>query len=173
MTAIEESKKNPPAKLLTGLGIFGVGTAAAKDLIQHFGGLEQLSKATVEDLKAVNDIGDVTARHIVNFFSDEGNIKLIEELKVMGLNLESDVPKVEGNSAISGKIFVLTGKLDKYTRDEAGKLIEARGGSVKSSVTKNTNFVIAGEKAGSKLTKANELGIKVLSESEFEEMLNS
>ncbi len=173
LTAIEESKKNPPAKLLTGLGIFGVGTAAAKDLIQHFGGLEQLSKATVEDLKAVNDIGDVTARHIVNFFSDEGNIKLIEELKVMGLNLESDVPKVEGNSAISGKIFVLTGKLDKYTRDEAGKLIEARGGSVKSSVTKNTNFVIAGEKAGSKLTKANELGIKVLSESEFEEMLNS
>ena len=172
LTAIEESKKNPPAKLLTGLGIFGVGTAAAKDLIQHFGGLMQLSKATVEDLKAVNDIGEVTARHIVNFFSDAGNIKLIEELKNMGLNLESDIPKVESNSAISGKNFVLTGKLDKFTREDATKLIESRGGIVKSSVTKNTNFVIAGEKAGSKLTKANELGIKILSESEFEEMLN-
>ena len=172
LMAIDESKKNPPAKLLTGLGIFGVGTAAAKDLIQHFGGLVQLSKATVEDLKAVNDIGEVTARHIMNFFSDEGNVKLIEELKNMGLNLESDILKVESNSAISGKNFVLTGKLDKFTREEAAKLIEERGGIVKSSVTKNTNFVIAGEKAGSKLTKANELGIKILSESEFEEMLN-
>ena len=171
LTAIEESKKNNPAKLLTGLGIFGVGTAAAKDLIQHFGGLMQLGKATVEDLKAVNDIGEVTARHIVNFFSDEGNVKLIEELKNMGLKLESDTPKVESNSVISGKNFVLTGKLDKFTREDAAKLIESRGGIVKSSVTKNTDFVIVGEKAGSKLTKANELGIKTLSESEFKQLL--
>lgn len=171
LSAIEESKKNSPAKLLTGLGIFGVGTAAAKDLIQHFGGVVELSKATVDDLKAVNDIGDVTARHIAEFFSDEANIKLIEDLKNLGLTLEDDTPKVEGNSEISGKIFVLTGKLSKYTREDAKKLIEARGGIVKGSVSKKTDYVISGEDSGSKLTKANELGIKVLSETEFEQLI--
>ncbi|MBR5912797.1 MAG: NAD-dependent DNA ligase LigA [Selenomonadaceae bacterium] len=172
LLAIEESKKNNPAKLLTGLGIFGVGVAAAKDLIQHFGGILQLSKATVEELKNVKDIGEVTAKHIFNFFSDEGNTKLIEELKNLGLTLETEIKKVEGNSEIVGKSFVLTGKLEKYTRDEATKLIEKRGGVVKGSVSKKTDYVISGEDSGSKLKKANELGIKILSEEEFEEMLN-
>ena len=171
LSAIEDSKKNSPAKLLTGLGIFGVGTAAARDLIQHFGGLVQLSQATVDDLKAVNDIGDVTARHIVEFFSDAANIKLIEELKNLGLKMESDAPKVESNSEISGKIFVLTGKLSKYTRDDATKLIEERGGIVKGSVSKKTDYVISGEDSGSKLTKANELGIKILSETDFDNLI--
>ncbi len=171
LTAIEESKKNNPAKLLTGLGIFGVGTAAARDLIQHFGGLVQLSQATVDDLKAVNDIGDVTAQHIVEFFSDAANVKLIEELKNLGLKMESDAPKVESNSEISGKIFVLTGKLSKYTRDDATKLIEERGGIVKGSVSKKTDYVISGEDSGSKLTKANELGIKILSETDFDNLI--
>ena len=173
LSAIEDSKKNHPSKLLTGLGIFGVGTAAAKDLIKHFGGLEQICKATVDDLKNVHDIGEVTAQHIAEFFSDESNIKLLEELKNLGLKLEDDSPKVESNSEISGKIFVLTGKLDNYTRDAAAKLIEERGGIVKGSVSKKTDYVIVGEDAGSKLTKANELGIKTLSESEFEKLIEA
>ena len=122
-------------------------------------------------MKNVNDIGDVTAQHIADFFSDADNIKLIEELKAVGLNMESNTPKVAGNSEISGKSFVLTGKLERYTRDAAAKLIEERGGIVKGSVSKKTDYVICGEDPGSKLTKANELGIKVLSESEFENLI--
>ena len=167
LAAIEDSKKNHPAKLLTGLGIFGVGSAAAKDLIRHFGGIEQLGKATVEDLTNVHDIGEVTARHIAEFFTDAANIKLIEELKNLGLKLEDDTPKVESNSEIAGKSFVLTGTLSRYKRDDAAKLIEERGGIVKGSVSKKTDYVIVGEDAGSKLTKAKELGIKILSEDEF------
>ena len=171
LAAIEDSKKNHPAKLLTGLGIFGVGSAAAKDLIRHFGGIEQLGKATVEDLTNVHDIGEVTARHIAEFFTDAANIKLIEELKNLGLKLEDDTPKVESNSEIAGKSFVLTGTLSRYKRDDAAKLIEERGGIVKGSVSKKTDYVIVGEDAGSKLTKAKELGIKILSEDEFEKLI--
>ena len=171
LSAIEDSKKNHPAKLLTGLGIFGVGSAAAKDLIRHFGGIEQLGKATVEDLTNVHDIGEVTARHIAEFFTDAANIKLIEELKNLGLKLEDDTPKVESNSEIAGKSFVLTGTLSRYKRDDAAKLIEERGGIVKGSVSKKTDYVIVGEDAGSKLTKAKELGIKILSEDEFEKLI--
>lgn len=171
LAAIEDSKKNPPAKLLTGIGIFGVGSAAARDLIIHFGSIENLAKATVDDLKSVPDIGEITARNIANFFNDDDNVKLIEELKVMGLTLADEVQSGAGDSVFRGKTFVLTGKLEKYTRDAATKLIEERGGIVKGSVSKNTDFVIAGEKAGSKLAKANELGVAVISEDEFEGML--
>ena len=152
-------------------GIFGVGSAAAKDLIRHFGGIEQLSRATVDDLKNVNDIGDVTAKHIAEFFGDAANIKLIADLKNMGLTLEDDTPKVESNSEIRGKSFVLTGTLSRYKRNDAAKLIEERGGIVKGSVSKKTDYVIYGEDPGSKLTKANELGIKVLTEEEFEKLI--
>ncbi len=169
LAAIEESKKNSPAKLLTGLGIFGVGSAAARDLIQHFGGLEELSKATLEELQNVPDIGEKTARRIKEFFDDADNIKILSELKEMGLTMEAEKKIID--SAIAGKSFVLTGKLEKFTRDEASKLIAERGGIVKSSVSKNTDYVIAGEKAGSKLAKANGFGIKILSEDEFEEFL--
>ena len=171
LAAIEESKKNSPEKLLTGFGILGVGIAAAKDLIRHFGGIMQLAQATIDDLKNVNDIGGVTAQHIADFFGDADNIKLIEELKTLGLTMESDTPKVEGNSAISGKSFVLTGELSHYKRNDAAKLIEQRGGLVKGSVSKKTDYVICGDKPGSKLTKAKELGIKVLTEEEFEQLI--
>ncbi len=171
LTAIEESKKNSPAKLLTGLGIFGVGSAAARDLIQHFGGLEELSKATLEELQTVPDIGEVTARHIREFFDDADNLKILEELKERGLTMAEEKKVFEEGSAIAGKSFVLTGKLEKFTRDEASKLITERGGLVKGSVSKNTDYVIVGDKAGSKLKKAQELGIKTLSEEEFEKLL--
>ena len=169
LAAIEDSKKNSPAKLLTGLGIFGVGSAAARDLIQHFGGLEEISKATVEDLQQVPDVGEVTARHIREFFDDADNRKIFQELKEAGLTMTEEKKIIE--STIAGKSFVLTGKLEKFTRDEASKLIMARGGLVKGSVSKNTDYIIAGEKAGSKLTKAQELGIKILSEDDFEKLL--
>ena len=171
LAAIEDSKKNPPAKLLTGLGIFGVGSAAANDLIQHFGGLEELSRASFEELQQVLDIGEVTARHIREFFDDADNIKILEELKTMGLTLEGEKKTFDEGSAIAGKSFVLTGTLSKYKRDEAAALIIERGGIVKGSVSKRTDYVVAGEKPGSKLTKAQELGIKVLSEDEFDALI--
>lgn len=170
LNAIEESKKNNPAKLLTGLGIFGVGAAAAKDLIQHFGGIEEISQATFYDLKNVHDIGEITANHIKNFFTDAANKKILEELKMLGLKLKTDLQRFD-TSIFAGKSFVLTGRLENFKRDEAAKEIEARGGIVKGSVSKKTDFVIVGEDAGSKLAKAEELGIKILSEEEFEKML--
>ncbi len=170
--AIEESKKNSPAKLLTGLGIFGVGSAAARDLIQHFGGFDELAKATLEELELVPDIGEVTARHVKEFFDDAANLKILAELKEMGLTMEAEKKIYDENSPIAGKSFVLTGKLGKFTRDEASNLISERGGLVKGSISKNTDYVIVGDKAGSKLTKAQELGIKILSEDDFQQLLS-
>ncbi len=172
LAAIEDSKKNSPVKLLTGLGILGVGSAAARDLILHFGSIEKIAQASIDDLQLVPDIGEVTAKNIADFFKVEANIRMIDELKNSGLTLEAEiVAQDNSNSEIRGKVFVLTGKLEKYTRDEAAALIEARGGIVKGSVSKVTNYVIAGENAGSKLTKAQELGIKILSESDFENLI--
>ena len=174
LAAIEESKKNSPVKLLTGLGIFGVGSAAARDLINYFGSLEKISKATVEELQNVPDIGGVTAKNIFDFFKEEANLKLIDELKNDGLTTEIEtVAQDSENNLVRGKSFVLTGTLSKYKRAEATKLIEERGGLVKGSVSKVTDYVIAGEEAGSKLTKAQQLGIKILTETEFETLLNS
>ncbi len=172
LAAIEESKKNPPAKLLTGLGIFGVGVGAARDLIEHFGGFDEISKATLEELQQVPDIGEITAQRVKEFFDDEDNLKILEELKDMGLTMQEGkkIIAVE-ESPIVGKSFVLTGKLEKYSRDAASKLIVERGGIVKGAVTKNTDYVIAGDKAGYKLSRAFELGIKILSEDDFEQLL--
>lgn len=169
LTAIELSKKNNPAKLLTGLGIFGVGIAAAKNLIKNFGGIEEISAASFEDLKNVEDIGEVTARQIKNFFADEENKKILLELKNLGVNLKIAEKIVD--TKFAGKIFVVTGKLEKYTREEITKKIEDLGGVVKNSVSKKTDFVIVGEDAGSKLTKAQELEIKILSETDFENLI--
>lgn len=173
LATIEESKKNPPEKLLTGLGIFGAGIAAARDLIQHFGGIEEISKATLEEIQQVQDIGGVTARSIREFFDDAENLKILSELKELGLTVAEEKKIIEsGESQIAGKSFVLTGKLEKYTRDEASKLIAERGGLVKGSVSKQTDYVIAGDKAGSKLSKAFEYGITILSEEDFEKLLS-
>lgn len=171
LTAIEESKKNPPSKLLTGLGIFGIGSAAARDLVQHFGSLAEISKATLEELQTVPDVGEVTARHIREFFDDPDNLKILEELSKMGLTMEEEKQVFEEGSAIAGKVFVLTGKLEKFTRDAVSKLITERGGIVKGSVTKATNYLVVGEKPGSKLTKAQELGVTILSEEDLDKLL--
>ncbi len=174
LAAIEDSKKNPPAKLLTGLGIFGVGAAAARDLIQHFGSIDKIAGASVEDLQGVPDIGEITAKRIADFFSEEANRGMIDELKNFGLTVEETVAQDSGGSdEIRGKIFVLTGKLENHTRAEAEKIITDNGGIAKSSVTKATDFVIVGENAGSKLAKAQQLGVKILSESDFEKMFDA
>ena len=171
LAAIEESKKNSPAKLLTGLGIFGIGSAAARDLIRHFGGLEEISKATLEELQTVPDIGEITARHVREFFDDADNLKILSTLKEAGLTMEEEKKFFDESSPVAGKVFVLTGKLEKFTRDAAGELITARGGIVKGSVTKATNYLVVGEKPGSKLTKAQELGVKILSEEDLDKLL--
>ena len=156
---------------MTGLGIFGIGSAAARDLIQHFGGLEELSKATLDELQTVPDIGEVTARHVREFFDDADNLKILSALKEAGLTMTEEKKVFDASSPIAGKVFVLTGKLEKFTREAAGELITARGGIVKGSVTKTTNYLVAGEKPGSKLTKAQELGIKILSEEDLDKLL--
>ena len=170
LAAIEDSKKNPPAKLLTGLGILGVGSAAARDLVQHFGSIEKIASATAEELQTVPDIGGVTAKNIVDFFTEEANRTMIDELKNSGLTMETVAQDTGGSDEIRGKIFVLTGKLERYKRAAAEKIITDHGGIAKSSVTKATNYVIVGEDAGSKLTKAKELGVRILSEDDFEKM---
>ncbi|MBQ7723471.1 MAG: NAD-dependent DNA ligase LigA, partial [Selenomonadaceae bacterium] len=136
-----------------------------------FGGLEELAKASPEDLQAVPDVGEVTARHVRAFFDDADNLKILAELKEMNLTMEAEKKIFAEDSPIAGKSFVLTGKLEKFTRDEASALITERGGLVKGSVSKNTDYVIVGEKAGSKLKKAQELGIKTLTEDDFEKLL--
>ena len=163
LAAIEESKTKSPVKLLTGLGIFGVGVGAARELIQHFGGLEEISMATEEELQAVPEIGAITAHRIREFFDDEENLNILAELQDSGLTMgeAKKIQEAEPESPIAGKIFVLTGKMEKFTRNEASKLIMGRGGIVKDSIVKNTDYVIAGDKAGSKLSKAWELGIKI------------
>ena len=169
LRAIEKSKENDLSRLLYALGIRQVGAKAAKVLAQHFGSLDKLRAATVEELTEVPDIGEITAKSIVSWFAQPQSQDLVERLRTAGVNFESlDQPV---SDTFAGKTFVLTGALTRFTRDEATKAIEARGGKAASSVSKKTTYVVAGENAGSKLKKATELGIPVLSEEEFAAML--
>lgn len=172
LNAIEESKKNNPARLLTGLGIFGVGTAAAKDLIKNFGGIEEISVANIKELKKVDGVSETIAKNIAEFFSDYDNKKIIDEMNSLGVNLKLENQEFQNESKFAGKIFVVTGKLENYTRDEVNKFIEDCGGIAKNSVTIKTDFLIVGEKPGSKLTKAQELGVTILNEADFEKLIN-
>ena len=171
LDAIEKSKKNDVYKLLTGLGIPNVGKAAAKAIMKHFQTMERLEKATVEELVAVNDIGEISAQCIHGFFSEEGNRAMIARLRACGVNMETAEREVT-DSVLSGKTVVVTGTLPTLGRREAQELIEQYGGKVSGSVSKKTDYVLAGENAGSKLAKAQELGIPVLSEEELREMLD-
>lgn len=170
LAAIEYSKKNNPAKLLAGFGISGVGIEVAKDLVKYFGGIEEISLASLEELQKVEDIGEIIAKSVRNYFDDDENKQILAELKLSGLNFKAE-EKILSDDKFTGKSFVLTGKLEKFTREEAAKIIEECGGIVKNSVSKKTDFVILGEDAGSKLQKAQELKIEILSEKEFLEMI--
>ncbi|MBX7171326.1 MAG: NAD-dependent DNA ligase LigA [Pyrinomonadaceae bacterium] len=170
---IENSKNRGLQRLLFGLDIRHVGDGYAKKIARQFHTIDNLAQATVEQLDDIPDIGLSVAESVYQWFRDEKNIELIERLRNFGVKLEIE----ESSTAILdenfvNKTFVLTGKLENFTRDEAAKIIEDRGGKVSSSVSKNTNFVIAGSDAGSKLTKAESLGVKVLSEDEFRAMIS-
>lgn len=171
LESASNSKKNSLERLLFGLGIRYVGKKTAKILSKYYKTIDNLIKADFDELKSINDIGDVIAKSIVDYFSDEKNINLINRLKDLNLNMRYLGEEVNtSNENINGKTFVITGTLSR-PRDEIKEEIESLGGNVTGSVTKKTDYVIAGEKAGSKLTKANELGISVLTEEEYNNML--
>ena len=171
LESASNSKKNSLERLLFGLGIRYVGKKTAKILSKYYKTMDNLIKADFDELKSINDIGDVIAKSIVDYFSDEKNINLINRLKDLNLNMRYLGEEVNtSNENINGKTFVITGTLSR-PRDEIKEEIEGLGGDVTGSVTKKTDYVIAGEKAGSKLTKATELGIRVLTEEEYNNML--
>ena len=169
IAAIERSKANDLARLLFAFGIRQVGQKAAKVLAARFGSLDALCAATVEELTCIDDVGDITARNVVEWLSSEQSRHLIDLLRSQGINMISLSEPV--GDKLAGKTFVLTGTLERFTRDEASEMIEKLGGKVSGSVSKKTSYVVAGEAAGSKLKKANELGIPVLSEDEFLEFI--
>jgi len=170
LDTIEKSKENDAYKLLTGFGIPNVGKAAAKAIMKHFKDIETLSHASMDELQDVNDIGEVSAECIRRFFLDEENRRIVARLKDAGVNMSAEEAEVL-ESPISGKTVVVTGTLPSLGRKEAQGLIEKYGGKAAGSVSKKTDYVLAGEAAGSKLTKAQELGIPVLSEEEFKALL--
>lgn len=169
INAIENSKSAGLARLLCAFGIRQVGQKAAKVLAGNFSDLDVLMAAGEEELTAIPDIGGITAGFIINWFSNPQSMDLIEKLRKAGVSFESKEEKRD--SRFAGMSFVLTGTLSRFTRDEAGAIIESFGGKTSSSVSKKTSCVLAGENAGSKLTKAESLGIKIINEAEFEEMI--
>jgi DNA ligase (NAD+) len=166
---IESSKKLPLERVIYGLGIRMVGERTAQFLAEHFGSMEALESAGVEELQNVNEVGPRIAESIVEFFSIAANRKLVERLREAGLTLTGY--KKQRGTKLAGKTFVLTGTLAHFTRDEAKKMIEDAGGKVTGSVSKKTDYVVAGADAGSKLDKAKEQGVKVIDESELEKLL--
>ncbi len=165
LSAIERSKSQDLSRLLFAFGIRQVGQKAGKILAQRFGSLDNLQAATLEELTAVDDIGAITAQNILDWFQSPQSQHLIQRLKEAGVNMQAE-QKGE-DQRFAGKTFVLTGTLDRFTRAEATKMIEDRGGKAAGSVSKKTTYVVAGEAAGSKLRKAQELGIPVLTQEEF------
>lgn len=168
LETIETSKKQPLALLLYGLGIRQVGKKAAAILANYFGSMDALMKADVDTLVSINDIGPITAQSIVEFFKDESNQKLIQTLKEQGLNMIQEKQEIKA-SRFTNKTVVLTGTLEHYTRNEAKEILENLGANVSGSVSKKTDYVIYGTAAGSKLTKAQNLGVATMSEEEFVE----
>lgn len=168
LKAIEDAKANQPDRLLTGLGIQGVGKATARSLMSHFGTIEKLAGASQEELESVSDIGSISAEAIRSYFAEPDNRRLLEKLRDVGVNMEAE--QEEAGTVFAGKTFVVTGTLPTMGRSEAVALIQKLGGKAAGSVSKKTSYVLAGENAGSKLTKAQQLGIPVISEEEFLEM---
>ena len=168
--AIERSKSNDLSRLITALGIRHVGGKAAKILAQKYKSLDNLEKANQEELQQIDDIGEIMANSIVEFFSQEQTKDLIKRLKEAGVNTKEAEEEILDNR-FEGKTFVLTGTLTDFTRKEAEDLIEKHGGKISSSVSKKTDYVLAGEEAGSKLTKARDLGITIINEEEFKNLI--
>ncbi|MBR0418275.1 MAG: NAD-dependent DNA ligase LigA [Erysipelotrichaceae bacterium] len=169
--AIENSKKNSLERLINGLGIRQVGEKAAKILAARFKTMDNLVNASFEELSEIKDIGPITAEYIMDYFKEEDNREMIAQLKMLGVQMEYIDQSVNSDSLFKDKTVVLTGTLEKYSRNEATEMLENLGAHVASSVSKKTDFVIYGAEAGSKLDKARALGVTTLSEAEFENML--
>lgn len=171
INAIEKSKEREFDKVLFALGIRYVGAGAAKKIANHFKSIDNLINASKEDIENIHEIGESISSSIKRFFSNKHNLEVIEKLKIAGLKLSFDEKKKITEDKLAGKTFVLTGTLSTLTREEAQEKIEQLGGVVTSSVSKNTSFVVVGEKPGSKLEKAQKLGIQILDEEKFLEMI--
>jgi len=171
LEAIEESKKNSLEKLIFALGIPHVGAKTAKILAANFNTMDNLEKATIEELVTIPDIGEIIAKSIIDYFNHDHHKAIVEELKDLGLNMQYLGKKVEQNQEFAGKTFVLTGSLQIFTREEAKEKIESLGGKTVDSVSKKTSVVIVGAAPGSKYKKAQELGIEIWTEEEFREKL--
>ena len=171
LDAIEDSKQNPLEDLIYGLGIRQVGKKAAKVLAKHFLSMDALMAATEEELVAIKDIGQITAESITAFFHEPKNMELIAHLKGYGLRMDTEAEQIQ-ESSFSGKTIVLTGTLTQMTRNDAKALLESLGANVSGSVSKKTDLVIYGEAAGSKLTKANSLGVMTMDEDTFMKEVN-
>jgi len=169
--AIEASKQQPLARVLFALGIPHVGAGAARILADHFGSLDALLEADLETLQDIRDIGPIVGQSILDFFASDETRRLIERLRAAGVNFAQSAGGQ--TDELAGLTFVLTGTMESMTREEAGEVIQQRGGTVSSSVSKNTDYVVAGEKAGSKRKKAEELDVKILDESAFLELLGN
>lgn len=171
INAINKSKNTTLARFIYGLGIRNVGEATAKDLANHFGNLDKVMQADVASLLQVNDVGPIVAASILQFFAEPHNVQAIESMINMGVTWSEHAGKQTVDGVLLGKTFVLTGSLPNLSRDEAKALIEAAGGKVSSSVSKKTDYVVAGAEAGSKLEKAISLGVKVIDEAELQSLL--
>jgi DNA ligase (NAD+) len=172
VAAIEKSKDTTLARFVYALGIRNVGEVTAKDLARHFGGIDALMDASVEQLQEAPDVGPVVAESIAAFFRERHNREVVHQLRAAGVRwTEGSGARPAASGPFAGKIVVLTGTLAAVGRDEAKESIEAAGGKVTGSVSKKTDFVVAGDEAGSKLDKARELGVAVLDEAAFLKML--
>ncbi|MBQ1940594.1 MAG: NAD-dependent DNA ligase LigA [Anaerovibrio sp.] len=170
LDAIEKAKANEPQRLLTGFGISGIGKAAARELMLHFKSIEALAEANEEEIQDVKDIGTISAKAIYDFFHEENTLNMLQRLKTYGVNLELQDTGIVDDK-LAGLTIVVTGTLPTLGRSEAKALIESHGGKAAGSVSKKTSLVVAGEAAGSKLTKAQELGLKIIDEAELLNML--
>ena len=170
---IERSKENDLWRLIHALGIRYVGEKTAKLLEEHFESLEDLMKASYNQLVSIPEIGDKVAYSIIHFFKDEHNRKIIEKLRAAGVNFRRKKEVKEGEKPLAGKTFVFTGELDRFTRSEASSIVESLGGKVSSSVSRKTDFVVVGKNPGSKYQKAQQLGVKILNEEEFLQLLRN
>ena len=174
LNAIDQSKSRPLWRLLTGLNIRHVGTRNAQVLADKFGTLDEIIQQSEESLAEVDEIGPIIARSVYSFFASDAGRKLVEALRSFGLNFGQPVAKAAAGQLepkLEGKTIVVTGTLNRFTRDEIKELIHNHGGKAAGSVSKKTDLVVAGDKAGSKLAKAQQLGIQVLSEDEFLSLL--
>ncbi|MEG0370941.1 MAG: helix-hairpin-helix domain-containing protein, partial [Clostridium sp.] len=175
LASINDTKQNHISKLVFGLGIRFIGLKAAKNIATHFMSIHNIARADYNMLLEVDEIGNKMAESIVDFFKEDKNIELIKRLESAGLNFQVNENKLDESlvkGIFDGKVFVLTGTLTKFTRNQASEIIESKGGKISSSISKKTSYLVAGDEAGSKLKKANEIGVIVLSEEEFEEMIN-